>query len=131
MKLSQGKKNLSHGAKVIEAWMTLRLSQELGIEPGEIDPRLPFTSCGLDSMTAFNLTGNLADWLGRDLPATLFWDYPNIIALSEHLAQALDGQDLNFLHDELKRVVEEIKGLSEDAAQENLVVMNEQEKKED
>ena len=87
MKLSHGKKDLSRGAKAIEAWMTLRLSQELGIEPGQIDPGRPFTSCGLDSMTAFNLTGELADWLGRDLPATLFWDYPNIVALSHYLAQ--------------------------------------------
>src|SRR4029077_17286206 len=103
----------------------------LGVEPAQIDRRLPFANFGIDSLTAYTLTGDLADWIGRDLPSRLFWEYPNIVVLSHYLAKALDGQDLNLLHEEMKRVVEEIRELSEDAAQQRLVSVNEQGKKED
>ena len=38
---------------------------------------------------AFALTGDLAEWLDRDLPATLFWDHPNIEALTGYVADVL------------------------------------------
>jgi acyl carrier protein len=83
-------------AAAIQDWMILRLSETIGVKPAEIDPRLSFTSFGLSSLVAYTLTGELAEWIGRDLPATLFWEYPTISALSEHLAEAIgpDSCDL-------------------------------------
>jgi len=79
-------------AETIHAWMTLRLSETLGVNPHQIDPQRSFASFGLDSLTAFNLTCDLADWLGRDLSATLFWEYPTIVSLSQHLVEARTGR---------------------------------------
>jgi len=89
MKDFSEKGNDGHAAEAIQAWIILRLSEALRVKPYEIDPRLPFTRFGLDSLTAFNLTGDLADWLGRDLSATLLWEYPTIASLSQHLARNL------------------------------------------
>jgi acyl carrier protein len=73
-------------AETIQEWIIARLAQTIGVELHQIDPRLPLTRFGLDSLAAFNLTGDLADWLGRDLPATLLWDHQTIASLSQHLA---------------------------------------------
>ena len=50
---------------------------------------LAFTAFGLDSIKAFALTGDLAEWLDRELPATLFWDYPNIETLAAYVCKVL------------------------------------------
>ena len=31
---------------------------------------------------AVSFAGDLEEWLGRDLPATLLWDYPTLAALA-------------------------------------------------
>lgn len=69
----------------VREWMVSNLSKALGVGPEHINPQLPFTSLGLDSLTAFTLTGDLAYWLGQSLPATLFWEYPTIDSLADHL----------------------------------------------
>lgn len=71
----------------IKAWLTEKLAAELHVEPDAIDAQAPFTSLGIDSITAFTLTGDMAVWLDRDLPATLVWEYPSIEELSLHLAE--------------------------------------------
>ena len=73
----------------IQAWLVAKLSEELHLEPEEIDVREPFAACGLDSLRAVVISGDLGDWLGLRLPATLAWDYPTIEALTHHLAEAL------------------------------------------
>lgn len=44
----------------------------------EIDPDEPFTVYGLDSVQAVKLAGDLSEWLGREVPATLVWDHPSV-----------------------------------------------------
>jgi acyl carrier protein len=79
-------------AAAIREWLTLRLSEAIGVDPAQIDPRLPFATFGLSSLAAYTLTGELAEWIGRDLPATLLWEYPTISTLSEHLAEEMGGE---------------------------------------
>ena len=62
----------------------------LGIESHEIDVREPFASYGLGSTEAVSLSGELAEWLGRQLPAELAYEYPTIEALARHLAEPTD-----------------------------------------
>jgi acyl carrier protein len=93
MKNFSEKQNTTHAEETVQAWIIKQLAKVIGIKPDQIDPRLPFTTFGLDSLTAFNLTGDLADWLGRDLPATLLWDHPTIVSLSQHLAQDLEQSE--------------------------------------
>jgi len=74
-----------HGAEAIEEWLVAHLAMELKIEPCEIDVGEPFASFGMDSVAAVGLSGDLEDWLGRELSPTLVWDYPTIAVLARHL----------------------------------------------
>jgi len=73
-------------------WMDGKISAAAGVEPRSLDPRALFTSYGLDSISGFTLNAELADWLGRELSATLFWEYPTLEKLARHLgAPAADA----------------------------------------
>lgn len=73
-------------ADVIQNWLIARIASALQIEPGEIDVSQPFAGFGLGSVQSVGLSGELADWLERPLPATLLYEYPTIAALSRFLA---------------------------------------------
>ncbi|MFH7029831.1 MAG: acyl carrier protein [Heteroscytonema crispum UTEX LB 1556] len=76
-------------AEDIQAWLISKLSQELELDPDEIDIQEPFARYGLNSMTAVSLSGDLESWLNIKLPATLAWDYPTIELLAENLENQL------------------------------------------
>ncbi|MFL6335055.1 MAG: beta-ketoacyl synthase N-terminal-like domain-containing protein [Pyrinomonadaceae bacterium] len=76
----------SRTAAEIESWLVARLAERLGVGPEEIDLLRPFASYGIDSKEAVGLSAEVEGWLGRRLPPTLAWDYPNIKELSRHLA---------------------------------------------
>jgi 1-acyl-sn-glycerol-3-phosphate acyltransferase len=71
----------------IAAWMLRQMAAELGVDPGSIDVRKPFSRYGMDSMTAVVLTGELEQWLGRPVPPDLLGQFASIKSLAEHLAQ--------------------------------------------
>ena len=72
----------------IETWITANLALFLKIPLEEIDLSEPFSHYGLDSSIAVSLADELSTWLGRELDPTLFWEYPSIEALAQHLGQA-------------------------------------------
>src|SRR6202158_5506673 len=74
-------------AEVISGWMVARLSELLGIAPHEIDVREPFASYGLGSTELVSLSGELAEWLGRQLSPELTYEYPTIEILARHLGE--------------------------------------------
>ena len=71
---------------LFKAWLIDWLAQELGIDREKIDPRQSFLSYGMDSVQAMTMVGDLEAKLEVRLPPTLAWDYPDIDALSAHLA---------------------------------------------
>ena len=73
-------------AEAIQGWLIDKLAEVLEIEPNQIDVRQDFEEYGLDSAEAINLSGDLEDYLGCRLPPTLLWDYQNIEALAQYLA---------------------------------------------
>ncbi len=75
------------GSAEIQRWMQKTIGDELNVAGESLDPTEPFTSYGLDSIAAFTLTLDLADWLERDLPASLLWEYPTIAELAEFLGE--------------------------------------------
>jgi acyl carrier protein len=77
-------------ADAIQAWLVSKLSERLEIEPREIDTRELFASYGLGSTEAASLTGELAEWLGRNLSPELVYEYPTIEALARYLAESPD-----------------------------------------
>jgi acyl carrier protein len=82
MAVNNGRRNYEQ----IQCWLVMHLAELLGIGADQIDVQQPFATYGLGSVEAISLTGDLEEWLGRDLPATLAWDYPNIEALARHLS---------------------------------------------
>lgn len=71
----------------IQAWLVSYLAELLGIDPHEVDVTIPFDRYGLDSAAAVGMTGDLEDWLQRELDPTLLYDYPTVEAFSQHLAE--------------------------------------------
>jgi acyl-CoA synthetase (AMP-forming)/AMP-acid ligase II/acyl carrier protein len=72
-------------AEAIRDWLVSKITEQLKINPHDIDVRQPFDSYGLDSVAAVNLSGQLEEWLGYRLSPTLLYEYPTIEALSQHL----------------------------------------------
>src|ERR1700728_2177750 len=76
--------------QAIQTFLVSRLSEVLGIEPREMDIREPLASYGLGSTELVGLSGDLAQWLGRELPAELAYECPTIEALAVRLAGSSD-----------------------------------------
>jgi len=70
----------------LQAWLVSHVSEALRVKTSEIDIHTPFAQYGMDSVHAVNLSAELEDWLGRELPPTLAYDYPTIETLAHHLA---------------------------------------------
>ncbi|MBC8121208.1 MAG: SDR family NAD(P)-dependent oxidoreductase, partial [Gemmatimonadaceae bacterium] len=87
---SRGAARTSPATSAIETWLAEKLAERLGIGADEIDVHQPFSFYGLGSVETVGLTGELGDWLGRSLSATLAWDHPSIALLVRHLVGA-DG----------------------------------------
>jgi acyl carrier protein len=78
---------LSSTESEIEAWLVLQLAQLLNIDPVQVDVAVPFESYSLDSAAAVTLSGDIQEWLGRNLEPMLLFDYPTIESLAKHLAE--------------------------------------------
>jgi acyl carrier protein len=100
----------------IERWLVDWLERKLHLRREQIDLREPFSSYGLDSVTAVDLTTDLGAWLGITVDVTLAWDYPSITAASRHLANIevspSKSAPLTTPDDEVMALLEQIEGLS-------------------
>lgn len=66
----------------IRDWIVAELARALKIDPRSVDVAAPLYSLGADSLAAITLTGSLAEWLQKDIPATLMWDHESIDAIA-------------------------------------------------
>ncbi len=74
-------------AAIIQHFMQERIGAALGVDGKTLDPRAPVTSYGLDSIASFTLTLELAEFLDRDLPASLIFEFPSIAELAQELGE--------------------------------------------
>lgn len=74
-------------AEEIQVWIVSYLARLLEIDPDEVDVTITFDQYGLDSSTAIGMTGELEDWMGKQLDPTLLYDYPTIKSLALALAK--------------------------------------------
>lgn len=72
----------------ISDWLVNWISRETETAVEDIDVDQSLLDYSLSSITATILVGDVEDWLGITLPATLAWDYPTISALVDFLAEA-------------------------------------------
>jgi acyl carrier protein len=71
----------------IQDWLVAKVGAILKVPPEEVNVTTPFTRFGLESIAAVTLATELGEWLGRDLDATLLWDFPTIEVVAKHLAE--------------------------------------------
>jgi phthiocerol/phenolphthiocerol synthesis type-I polyketide synthase C len=76
--------------KSIQYWLVTRLAELLDANASAINVLEPFASYGLESVDVVGLSGELEEWLKRELPPTLLYDYPNIQSLAHYLAESPD-----------------------------------------
>ena len=72
----------------IKQWLVARIARLLGVATIEIDINRAFEFFGIDSIVVVQLADELTQWLGRPLPPTLLYNFPDIASLSRHLAGA-------------------------------------------
>jgi acyl carrier protein len=72
----------------IAGWLRQYIGGILGMPPTDISEERSFQQLGLDSSAAVGMTGDLSDWLGREIDAAAAYDHTTIRAL----ARALAGQ---------------------------------------
>ncbi len=70
----------------VEQWLTAQLASTLNLRPEQIDLEEPLANYGLGSRSLVALVGELEEWLGISLSATLLWQYPTIKAVSAYLS---------------------------------------------
>ncbi|MGH9086220.1 MAG: acyl carrier protein [Acidimicrobiales bacterium] len=76
----------------IRTWLRLRIAELLEIDPGLVDPSAPFESYGMASSDAVFLSGDLSEFLGIRVSATVAWDVATVDELSALLAAVLRGE---------------------------------------
>ena len=73
-------------SETITAWLVAEIAKRLNVPAQQIDITAPFDRYGLDSLAAVTLSGDLEQWLGRELSPTLVYEYATIEALAGYLA---------------------------------------------
>ena len=64
-----------------------QVARVLGLATGQgLDPQVPFTSLGIDSLMAVELRNALASAMARSLPPSLTFDYPTIATLAAFMS---------------------------------------------
>jgi acyl carrier protein len=69
----------------------------LGCAESEVDLTREFTEYGISSLDGLALLGDLEDLVGRRLPDSLLWDYPDLERLTRHLQQQIPAPSLGDL----------------------------------
>ncbi|WP_250121611.1 acyl carrier protein [Chroococcidiopsis sp. CCMEE 29] len=77
----------TYTAEEIQTWLVSQISEQLGVEPDDIDVRKPLDSYGLESAQAMILASKAEKLLGFQLSPILVWHYPTIESLSDRLAE--------------------------------------------
>ncbi len=93
----------------IQQWLVENIAGITGIAPCEIDITEPFANYGLESIDVVGLSGDLQDWLQRELSPTLLYDYPTIQSLAHSLA--IDTTDITNVQQEKESSTQEQYGV--------------------
>ena len=76
----------------IEAWLLSHLHERLGPTAEDIDPHLPFSYYGLDSLDAVALAAELEEWLDEPVTPDVAWDHPTAHAVATYLGAAREPE---------------------------------------
>jgi acyl transferase domain-containing protein/acyl-CoA synthetase (AMP-forming)/AMP-acid ligase II/NADPH:quinone reductase-like Zn-dependent oxidoreductase/acyl carrier protein/ubiquinone/menaquinone biosynthesis C-methylase UbiE len=82
----------------ITRWLIDNIATRLKLPRDAIEVNEPVSRYGLDSIGAVRLAGALSEWLGRDIPATLAYEYPTIRSLANYLSGTPTGSTADADH---------------------------------
>ena len=69
-----------------ERWLIQRVKIRLGLASEQVQITTPFVEFGMGSVDAVEIAADLERWLGRRVPPTAVYNFPNINALAQWLA---------------------------------------------
>ena len=78
---------LSPNLTEIQTWLIAQISEHLEIVAEEIEIAQPLANYGMNSLSAARISGELQEWLKREVPPTVFYDYPTIESLARYLVE--------------------------------------------
>ncbi|MGP8297703.1 acyl carrier protein [Streptomyces inhibens] len=70
----------------VKRWLTGRVAELLKVAPETVSPSAVFSELGLSSLQAVELTAELEDFSGREIPATMVYEYPTIEDAAAYVA---------------------------------------------
>jgi len=73
----------------VQNWLVDRVACYLERPREEINPAVPLAECGIDSVSALNLCGDIEDEWHIDVDPTLVYDYPTIADIAAYLETEL------------------------------------------
>lgn len=73
--------------EAIRQWLIANIASVVNMAPAQIDIRQTFDNYGMDSLQAVSLSGDLENWLNREISPTVVWDYPTVEQLARHLSE--------------------------------------------
>ncbi|HEX7479510.1 MAG TPA: beta-ketoacyl synthase N-terminal-like domain-containing protein [Polyangiales bacterium] len=85
-------------APAIARFLRDRLARRAKLAPEDLDDHAPLARYGVDSLAAVELTEELEQWLGHELPSTISYDNPTIAGLARALATLGDPPALRAAH---------------------------------
>lgn len=92
------------------------LGRQLGCDKNAIDAQRPFAECGIDSLMAVEMSGQMEHWLDVRLSPVIAWSHPNAEKLAEYLTDQLLGHDQHTdeaAEQSIESLLAEIESMSE------------------
>jgi hypothetical protein len=84
--------NSNQSVESLTNWLVERIAAELKVSPDAISVDESFSNLGMSSLQTLLVTEDLSAHMRvDDLGASLFWDYPTIQKLANHLVAAGQG----------------------------------------
>ena len=71
----------------IEGWLQERIGTLVGLRPSEISVHKPIANYGVDSAEAAALAEDLEQWLARQIPLDLVWEWASSRELAERVCE--------------------------------------------
>ncbi|WP_446045737.1 acyl carrier protein [Streptomyces olivaceus] len=71
----------------LREWLMGRVAEHLKMPVDDIEPDVPLSDYGLDSLYALSVAAEIEDHLGFAVDPTMMWDNPTINALLDALAE--------------------------------------------
>ena len=89
----------------IKAWLIAQVAKILEIERSQVSTNRAFSEFGIQSIVAFSMTGELCEWVGMDLSATLLWEHNTINNLSGYISEQLLHENVARENDEKSSIL--------------------------